>query len=111
MFCTQHSPRRRNLTLFYVFPHFSSTCHTRTPQTQRTHPPVSESHTTSTCCSCRALLLLTSLLSFSPRTASTVPVFTSDCLNEPCSEEQSRSLNEGKSTADDRSTAPAGHGI
>jgi len=71
-------------TLFYIF---SSKCHTETRPAQKAHLPVSENDTTSTSCSCMLLLLLTSLLSFSPRTAFIFPLFTSDCLNESFSEE------------------------
>lgn len=89
-------PERRGTPRFstsQMFPHFSSTCHTEISQNQQTHLPVSESNVISTCCSCVVLLLLTSLLSFIPRTAFIFPVLTSDCFNESFSEDICKILN------------------
>lgn len=69
--------------LTFIPPHTETT----PKQHPQTHPPVSESKTTSSCCSCMVLLLLTSLRSFSPTTAFIFPVFTRECLDESVSEE------------------------
>lgn len=89
-------PGRRGTPHFSTsrcFPTFLPPATPRPPQNQQTHLPVSESDVISTCCSCTVLLLLTSLLSFSPRTAFIFPVFTSDCFNESFSEDICKSLN------------------